>query len=200
MTQALNLANFANNLNTSGATSNAGLQNSSVTVTAGTGLSGGGSVALGSSVTLTNAGVTSIVAGTGISISGATGAVTVSASSSGGVTSVNGQTGAVVLTDAGSIGSIGTFGNAAQSDLAYSSTTAGSNLRYNTTNFGSGFTNNSPFAGVNQTVNSGYTGGGTALSGTWRKLSTGAVYNAGVCSCSGATFRYFYNALYIRVS
>jgi len=77
MTQALNLANFANNLNTAGATTNSGLQNSSVTVTAGTGMSGGGAVALGSSVTLNNAGVTSIVAGTGISISGAAGAVTI---------------------------------------------------------------------------------------------------------------------------
>jgi hypothetical protein len=56
---------------------NAALTNSSVTVTAGTGLSGGGSVSLGSSVTLTNAGVTSIVAGTGISINQGTGAVTV---------------------------------------------------------------------------------------------------------------------------
>ena len=77
MTQAFNLSQFANNVNSAGATSNTGLQNSSVTVTAGTGMSGGGAVALGSSVTLTNAGVTSIVAGTGISISGATGAVTV---------------------------------------------------------------------------------------------------------------------------
>lgn len=104
MTQALNLANFANNLNTSGATTNAGLQNSSVTVTAGTGMSGGGAVSLGSSVTLTNAGVTSIVAGTGITISGATGAVTVN--SSGAVSSVNGQTGAVVTTTAYAIGSV----------------------------------------------------------------------------------------------
>jgi hypothetical protein len=56
---------------------NAALTNSSVTVTAGSGLSGGGSVSLGSSVTLTNAGVTSIVAGTGISINQGTGAVTV---------------------------------------------------------------------------------------------------------------------------
>jgi hypothetical protein len=40
-------------------------------------MSGGGAVALGGTITLTNAGVTSIVAGTGISISGATGAVTV---------------------------------------------------------------------------------------------------------------------------
>jgi hypothetical protein len=59
---------------------NSALSNSSVTVSPGTGLSGGGAVALGSSITLTNAVVTSIVAGSGISISGATGSVTVSAS------------------------------------------------------------------------------------------------------------------------
>ena len=64
---------------------NSALTNSSVTVTAGTGMSGGGAVSLGGSVTLTNAGVTSAVAGTGISVSGATGAVTISNT---GVTSV----------------------------------------------------------------------------------------------------------------
>jgi hypothetical protein len=57
---------------------NSQLTNSSVTVTAGTGLSGGGAVSLGSSVTLSNAGVTSNVAGTGVTVSGATGAVTIS--------------------------------------------------------------------------------------------------------------------------
>jgi hypothetical protein len=57
---------------------NAKLANSSVTVTAGTGMSGGGAVALGSSVTLTNAGVTSAVAGTGVGVSAGTGAVTIS--------------------------------------------------------------------------------------------------------------------------
>lgn len=78
------------------------LTNSSVTVTAGTGMSGGGAVALGSSVTLTNAGVTSAVAGTAISVSGATGAVTINNT---GVTSavagtgvdVSGATGAVTI-------------------------------------------------------------------------------------------------------
>jgi len=57
---------------------NSALTNSAVTVTAGTGLSGGGSVSLGSSVTLTNAGVTSFSAGTtGLTPStGTTGAVT----------------------------------------------------------------------------------------------------------------------------
>ena len=43
------------------AIANANLANSQVTVTAGTGMSGGGAVALGGSVTLTNAGVTSAV-------------------------------------------------------------------------------------------------------------------------------------------
>jgi len=79
---------------------NAALTNSSVTVTAGTGLSGGGSVSLGSSVTLTNAGVTSIVAGTNISISGGTGAVTIT----NGVTNNNQLTnGAGYITSGGSI-------------------------------------------------------------------------------------------------
>ncbi len=62
---------------------NAKLANTSVTVTAGTGMSGGGAVALGSSVTLTNAGVTSNVAGTGISVDQGTGAVTITNSDRG---------------------------------------------------------------------------------------------------------------------
>lgn len=68
---------------------NSALTNSSVTVTAGTGMSGGGAVALGSSVTLTNAGVTSLVAGTGITVSGATGAVTVSSSATSALTLIS---------------------------------------------------------------------------------------------------------------
>ena len=68
------------NLSGTAGISNANLANSSVTVTAGTGMSGGGTVALGGSITLTNAGVTSIVAGTNVTVSGATGAVTINAS------------------------------------------------------------------------------------------------------------------------
>jgi hypothetical protein len=104
MTQAYNLSQFANNLNSSGKTANSGLQNPSVTVTAGTGMSGGGSVALGASVTLTNAGVTSLTAGTGISLSASTGGVTITNSAPGGVTSLNGQTGAITNTTFGAIG------------------------------------------------------------------------------------------------
>ena len=79
---------------------NAGLVNSSVTVTAGTGMSGGGAVSLGSSITLTNAGVTSAVAGTAISVSGATGAVTITNS---GVTSAVAGTGVAVSAATGAV-------------------------------------------------------------------------------------------------
>ena len=59
----------------SSAVTNADLQNSSITVTAGTGLSGGGLVSLGGSVSLDNAGVLSITGGSGGS-SAITGALT----------------------------------------------------------------------------------------------------------------------------
>jgi len=70
-----------------GSIANAKLANSSVTVTAGTGLSGGGTVSLGGSITLTNTGITSIVAGTGIGVSGSNGTRTVTNT---GVLSVSG--------------------------------------------------------------------------------------------------------------
>ena len=62
----------ASGILSSGVVTNAELQNSSVTITAGTGLTGGGGVALGSSVTLNNSGVLSIIGATsGSAISGA---------------------------------------------------------------------------------------------------------------------------------
>jgi hypothetical protein len=102
MTQAFNLSQFANNVNSSGQASNGGLQNSSVTVTAGTGMSGGGAVALGSSVTLNNAGVTSVTAGTGISVSASTGGVTISSTGTG-VTSITAGNGISVNTNTGAV-------------------------------------------------------------------------------------------------
>jgi hypothetical protein len=69
-------ADITGTLNT-GSIANAKLANSSITVNAGTGLSGGGTVALGGSITLTNAGIVGISAGTGIGVSG-TGTVTIS--------------------------------------------------------------------------------------------------------------------------
>jgi hypothetical protein len=60
----------------SGSVSNSQLVNSSLTVNAGTGLSGGGTVALGGSTTLSNAGVTSLTGGGGVTVSAASGVVT----------------------------------------------------------------------------------------------------------------------------
>ena len=65
---------------------NSALNNSSVTINTGTGLTGGGSVSLGGSLTLVSTGVTSLAtSGIGISVSGSTGAVTISS----GATSIN---------------------------------------------------------------------------------------------------------------
>jgi hypothetical protein len=89
-----------------GSIANAKLTNSSVTVTAGTGMSGGGAVSLGGTVTLTNAGVTSATAGTGIAVSGSTGAVTFTNT---GVTSAVAGTGITVSASTGAV----TFGVAA---------------------------------------------------------------------------------------
>lgn len=66
---------------------NAALINSNVTVTAGNGISGGGTVNLGSSITITNGGVTNIKAGTGITVSAETGVVTINAGQALGTTS-----------------------------------------------------------------------------------------------------------------
>jgi hypothetical protein len=188
MTQAFNLSQFANKLNTSGQTDNTGLQNSSLTVTAGTGMSGGGSVALGSSVTLTNAGVTSIVAGTGITISGATGAVTITNSSAGGgVTSLNGQTGAVVDTSLNSIGSHFVGGNLNGADVASTlgSTYAGSNLKiYNVASAVTPFT----------IIDNSSTATSAGLSGTWRALGKS---KNGTLNCG--TYNLYPN-LFVRVS
>ena len=205
MTQALNLALFANKLNTSGQTDNTGLQNSSVTVTAGTGMSGGGAVALGSSVTLTNAGVTSIVAGTGISVSGATGDVTVTSTVTGGVTSLNGQTGAITNTTNGVIGSYVPSPNAVNipptnTTQTYNAgdTTAGTNLRVNfsSSGFNGGSRNNAPNTG-NQTAV--WNSGGTSLTGTWRAMQRCQNTNF-YDSCSDNINASWGSTLWVRVS
>jgi len=83
---------------------NSSLVNNSVTVSAGTGMSGGGTVALGSSVTLTNNGVVGLSAGTAITISGSPGGTfTVN---NNGVTSLSAGTGVSVSNNAGGSSSV----------------------------------------------------------------------------------------------
>lgn len=83
---------------------NSALTNSSVTVTAGTGMSGGGAVSLGGSVTLNNAGVTQLTGGGGISVSGSTGSITLGSTA----TSAN-TASAIVARDASGNFSAGTI-------------------------------------------------------------------------------------------
>ena len=56
---------------------NGALVNNSVTVIAGSGMSGGGNVALGGTITLTNAGVKSLTAGADLAVSSTTGNITI---------------------------------------------------------------------------------------------------------------------------
>jgi hypothetical protein len=99
-TQTLTNKTISGGSNTLTNIANGSLTNSSVTVTAGTGMSGGGAVSLGGTVTLTNAGVTSNVAGTGIGVSAATGAVTIT---NNGVTSAVAGTGVSVSAGTGAV-------------------------------------------------------------------------------------------------
>lgn len=90
-----------------GSVSNAELQNSSITINSGTGLSGGGTVALGGSITLANTGLLSASGtGAGIDVQTAAGAVTientgVTGLTAGGGISLSGSTGNVTITNAG---------------------------------------------------------------------------------------------------
>jgi len=209
MTQAFNLSQFANKLNSSGQTDNTGLQNSAVTVTAGTGMSGGGSVALGSSVTLTNAGVTSVTAGTGISVSASTGGITVTNTSPGGGTGL------------GDIGSYAYLAYCATSNLIAGSTASGSDLRYANTitaysdNFPGYFSNGDPNVSNVYTRwqktddvlritngNTGYTtpAGTTAMSGTWRAMYTVRARAGSYDSCFNQYYSYSALGLFVRVS
>ena len=98
---------------------NAALTNSSVTVTAGTGMSGGGAVSLGGTVTLNNAGVTQLTGGGGVSVSGSTGSITLGSTA----TSAN-TASAIVARDASGNFTAGTI-TAALTGTASNATTVG---------------------------------------------------------------------------
>lgn len=87
-----------------GAVGNAQLANSALTITAGTGLGGGGLVPLGGSIALSNAGVLSLAGGNGITVDAASGAVTLGSSAA----SAN-TPGAIVARDASGDFSAGTI-------------------------------------------------------------------------------------------
>lgn len=171
MTQALNLANFANNLNSGGATTNAGLQNSAVTVTAGTAMSGGGAVSLGGTVTLNNAGVTSVTGAGTVSVSSSTGAVTITGTGgSGTVTSVatgNGLSGGTITSTgtltiaAPTFGSIGSYCTVVMLINQGSTVTSGSDYSAGTGNLQVRCAGTTPSGAQN------------TLTGIWRWMSVG---------------------------
>lgn len=123
------------------------------------------------------------------------------------VSSVNGLTGAVSMTGLGDIGSYAVLIIATNTDVAVNSTVAGSDLRYGwTPNTTVGVTGTFfPSFGANRhRTSTTYDGGGTSLSGTWRKMSTGNTYGSytvpsGPC-CPPATYYAWGAALYVRIS
>jgi hypothetical protein len=113
-----------------------------------------------------------------------------------GVTSLNGQTGAITNTTFDSIGSCAILVSAQTSDTAVGGTIAGSSLRYSlsTINHNRGTLS---FGYINGVSNS-YGGGGTAVSGTWRKMAGGENWTT-VATCPGDNY-YFIATLWMRIS
>lgn len=113
-----------------GAVGNPQMANPSITITTGTGLTGGGTVALGGTIALANSGVTSLAGGDGIILSDSTGAITIGSSA----TSAN-TPGALVLRDANGGFSVGTItgallGNATTATSADNAILAGTAINF----------------------------------------------------------------------
>ena len=109
------------------------VNNNTITISAGTGMSGGGSFTLNQNsnetITVTNAGVTSVAAGAGIDVSGSTGAVTISGedstASNKGIVIVSGGTGIDVSYSSGTATVSATSGSTGGFSGALTSATSG---------------------------------------------------------------------------
>jgi hypothetical protein len=97
-------------------------------------------------------------------------------------------------TDFGGVGSYAVLMMAADNNLASGGTIAGSSLRVNAQINQSITLTSNPFP--NTSVGGSYVGGGSAVSGTWRKMSGGVVF----LFDSQYGLRYYANALYVRIS
>jgi hypothetical protein len=126
----------------------------------------------------------------------------------GGVSSLNGQTGAITNTAVEAIGSYAILVNAANADLANGATIAGSSLRQATNDPGS-FSTNTNRLGANilsilrydTDNNASYPGGGTSLSGTWRRMpSPGGKVYIQQTSSKGSIERSWGAAFFVRIS
>jgi hypothetical protein len=204
MTQAFNLSQLANNINTSGQ------------LDATDGLTG--AVPLANGGTGTTNTVNSIVAGTGISTSVSGTQVTINSTVTGGVTSLNGQQGAITNTDLNAIGSVVFAAYYGTSFILTGTTVAGSSLYYpntvNTTVSAGGqlytqYSDGSNFTSFQIPAVLRYSGGNvgvlpplgaSTLSGTWRCMGWALRRESNYNSCSAITLNQTYNSLYIRVS
>jgi len=97
------------------------------------------------------------------------------------------------------VGSYAVLMMAANNNLAIGGTIAGSSLRYNYTAGGQSSPNNPFFGRVGPGSPSSYNGGGTAVSGTWRKMSSGTVYFTEPDGYGGTLYSWS-PALYVRIS
>jgi hypothetical protein len=114
-------------------------------------------------------------------------------------------------TDFDGIGSYAILLNTTNTSLATGSTVAGSALRYDisTSSESNGGTNATTAGGngANPTStarrqtfnNSSYDGGGTSVSGTWRKMSPGSTFTTLTDGCGGV-YRIWQFNLYVRIS
>jgi hypothetical protein len=154
-------------------------------------------------------GATSLTANNVLLGNGTSAVQTVAPGTNGNVLTSNGTTwtSAAAPTASTALDGIGSYAvlmMGVNTNLAIGSTIAGSSLRYNFTpnaaqSILGSFANGAPFFGRRiQSNNSTYGGGGTALSGTWRKMSSGVTF-ASVSGC-GSTDYGWWEALYVRIS
>ena len=174
---------------TLGNITNSQLTNNSINVIAGNGLSGGGNTQLGSSVTLSNAGVTNISTGTGISANASTGSITLSNT---GVTSIvagtnvtiNSATGSVQINSSNPGGTVTSVSTNNQNGVITSVATATS-----TPNITIGLGNITPLSDTS--VFNGPIGQTTPNAGAFNSLKTtaltGYLYGNGASNVSAAT-------------
>jgi hypothetical protein len=168
--------------------SNSALTNSSLTVTAGSGLSGGGAVSLGGSVTLANAGVTST--------NSFTGAVTIVG---GGINTIGNSSGTITITgtEADTLASVTARGASSATALTLSNvapitfsgttptlTFSGGNTTFDFTGAGTR-TLSILNSTASQSANLDLSDGALLTNGTTRLTNTGALQNISDINASG---------------